>query len=95
MDRARAVFGSLVAALAALTLLAAPAAAAERTHGLSAFGDLAYPADFQHFAYANPDAPKGGTFALMGWGGSPRSTASTTTFSKAMRPRDSISCSIP
>ncbi|MEZ5828013.1 MAG: extracellular solute-binding protein [Hyphomicrobiales bacterium] len=69
MDRARAVFGSLVAALAALTLLAAPAAAAERTHGLSAFGDLAYPADFQHFDYANPDAPKGGTFALMGFGG--------------------------
>jgi len=23
-------------------------------------GDLAYPADFTHFAYANPDAPKGG-----------------------------------
>ncbi len=38
-------------------------------HGLSAFGDLAYPADFEHFAYANPDAPKGGTFSLVGWGG--------------------------
>ena len=23
----------------------------------------------QHFAYANPDAPKGGTFSLVGWGG--------------------------
>ena len=42
---------------------------AERRHGLSAFGDLAYPADFDHFAYANPDAPKGGTFSLIGWGG--------------------------
>jgi microcin C transport system substrate-binding protein len=31
-------------------------------HGLSAFGDLKYPADFPHFNYANPDAPKGGTF---------------------------------
>ncbi len=31
-------------------------------HGLSAFGDLKYPADFSHFDYANPDAPKGGTF---------------------------------
>jgi microcin C transport system substrate-binding protein len=38
-------------------------------HGLSAFGDLSYPADFQHFAYTNPDAPKGGTFTLVGWGG--------------------------
>ena len=43
--------------------------AAEAKHGLSAFGDLSYPADFQHFAYANPDAPKGGTFSLVGWGG--------------------------
>ena len=48
---------------------AAPAAASEAKHGLSAFGDLAYPADFTHFAYANPDAPKGGTFSLVGWGG--------------------------
>ncbi len=31
-------------------------------HGLSAFGDLKYPANFPHFDYANPDAPKGGTF---------------------------------
>ena len=31
-------------------------------HGLSAFGDLKYPADFKHFDYVNPDAPKGGTF---------------------------------
>jgi len=31
-------------------------------HGLSAFGELKYPADFQHFDYINPKAPKGGTF---------------------------------
>ena len=29
-------------------------------HGLSVFGDLKYPADFKHFDYINPDAPKGG-----------------------------------
>lgn len=29
-------------------------------HGLSAFGELKYPADFKHFDYVNPDAPKGG-----------------------------------
>ena len=52
-----------------LAILPAPAAASEAKPGLSAFGDLAYPADFTHFAYANPDAPKGGTFSLVGWGG--------------------------
>lgn len=56
-------------ALLFLALLVAPATASERKHGLSAFGDLAYPADFKHFAYANPDAPKGGAFSLVGWGG--------------------------
>ena len=52
-----------------LALLLSPAAASEKKHGLSAFGDLAYPASFDHFAYANPDAPKGGSFSLVGWGG--------------------------
>jgi microcin C transport system substrate-binding protein len=31
-------------------------------HGLSFFGDLAYPADFSHFDWVNPVAPKGGEF---------------------------------
>ncbi len=56
-------------AAVALALFAASAFAAERQHGLSAFGDLVYPTDFTHFAYADPDAPKGGTFSLVGWGG--------------------------
>jgi microcin C transport system substrate-binding protein len=30
-------------------------------HALSLFGDIKYPADFKHYDYANPDAPKGGT----------------------------------
>ena len=36
--------------------------AAGRTglHGLSVFGDLKYPADFAHFDYVDPEAPKGG-----------------------------------
>jgi microcin C transport system substrate-binding protein len=37
---------------------------AER-HGISAFGDLGYPADFKHFKYVNPDAPKGGTYSEL------------------------------
>jgi microcin C transport system substrate-binding protein len=29
-------------------------------HAVSLFGDIKYPADFKHFDYVNPDAPKGG-----------------------------------
>ena len=36
------------------------------THGISSFGDLKYPADFKHFEYVNPDAPKGGFFSQVG-----------------------------
>src|ERR1700684_2826898 len=35
-------------------------------HGMSAFGDLAYPADFPHFNYVDPHAPKGGSFSPIG-----------------------------
>jgi microcin C transport system substrate-binding protein len=35
------------------------------SHGLSFFGDLKQPADFKHFAYVNPNAPKGGTIAMQ------------------------------
>ena len=38
-------------------------------HGLSAFGDLGYPADFKHVKYVNPTAPKGGTFSQLAGGG--------------------------
>jgi microcin C transport system substrate-binding protein len=34
-------------------------------HGLSVFGDLKYPADFTHFDYVDPDAPKGGLMSLV------------------------------
>jgi microcin C transport system substrate-binding protein len=35
------------------------------SHGISLYGDpLKYPADFSHFDYVNPDAPKGGTVKL-------------------------------
>ncbi len=30
---------------------------------MSAFGDLAYPADFPHFKYVNPAAPRGGVYS--------------------------------
>ena len=34
-------------------------------HGLSLFGDVRYPADFPHFDYVNPDAPRGGRVRLF------------------------------
>jgi microcin C transport system substrate-binding protein len=39
-------------------------------YGLSAFGDLKYGADFSHFDYVNPGAPKGGmfNFSVPNWG---------------------------
>lgn len=37
-------------------------------HGLSLFGDVQYPAGFNHFAYVNPDAPKGGTVRQIAFG---------------------------
>ncbi len=60
----------LCAALFALSwLIALPAQASERAHGLSAFGALKYPAQFSHFDYLNPQAPKGGRLAMIGTGG--------------------------
>ena len=32
-------------------------------HGMSAFGDLKYPADFANFTYVNVNAPKGGAYS--------------------------------
>ena len=48
----------------AIGALVAGAALAEeglvKSHGYSFFGELSYPADYTHFNYVNPDAPKGG-----------------------------------
>jgi microcin C transport system substrate-binding protein len=68
LNRRIATASALVAALTSLHLLASPANA-EFRHGLSAFGDLKYPADFKHFDYVNPDAPKGGRLSTMGVSG--------------------------
>ena len=60
---------TLVVAGGALASLAvAPGQANEigARHGMSAFGDLKYPADFEHFDYVDPRAPKGGVFSHVG-----------------------------
>ncbi len=49
-----------LAVLFTLAALGVSPAFAEPRHGLSLFGDLKYPANFTHFDYVNPDAPKGG-----------------------------------
>jgi microcin C transport system substrate-binding protein len=53
-------------AAGAATLRPAVAVEAKERHGISAFGDLRYPADFKHFDYVNPAAPKGGVFSQIG-----------------------------
>jgi microcin C transport system substrate-binding protein len=67
----RGLFGFGAGAIASATVgsgvSAQPEAAVER-HGLSAFGDLKYPADFPHFDYVDPNAPKGGAFSQIGPG---------------------------
>lgn len=42
---------------------AAQVAEGVERHGMSAFGDLNYPADFPHFNYVNAAAPKGGAYS--------------------------------
>ena len=61
----------IVAALLAVTATAAPAIAAEGvvgTHALSMFDDVKYGPDFEHFDYADPNAPTGGGIRLAALG---------------------------
>ncbi|WP_095077144.1 extracellular solute-binding protein [Pseudomonas sp. Irchel s3h17] len=59
----RPLLGLLFAGMCSVSL-AAP------QHALTLYNEPAkYPADFKHFDYVNPDAPKGGTFRQAGFGG--------------------------
>ena len=62
----RTVLALTGSALAATALPRIAFAEGEERHGMSAFGDLKYPADFPYFGYVNPDAPKGGAFSQIG-----------------------------
>lgn len=60
---------TLLASGLALPFLRSPGArAATRSHALSLLGEPALPADFTHFPWVNPDAPKGGEIALTALG---------------------------
>jgi microcin C transport system substrate-binding protein len=39
-----------------------------KSHGYSFYGDLTYPADYPHFNYVNPEAPKGGEISISSLG---------------------------
>jgi len=57
------LFAIVLQAFAAQSL-----AYAEPTHGIAMHGKPALPADYKHFPYVNPDAPKGGkiTYGVLG-----------------------------
>ncbi len=55
-----------IAACLVVLALRTPAAADAASHGLSTFGDLKYQPGFAHFAYVNPNAPKGGRLSMIG-----------------------------
>jgi microcin C transport system substrate-binding protein len=48
-----------------IALLMFPACSAWAAHGYALWGDLKYPADFAHFEYVNPSAPRGGELRLV------------------------------
>jgi microcin C transport system substrate-binding protein len=62
----RVAAGVAVAAAARGNISPASAEQDIESHGLSTFGDLAYPPGFHHFRYADPNAPKGGSFSQIG-----------------------------
>jgi microcin C transport system substrate-binding protein len=56
-----------VLALITASMFAGSLRAQEKTivsHGYSFYGNLDYPADYTHFNYVNPDAPKGGEISI-------------------------------
>lgn len=62
----------LCTALVMLAMLTTPDAQGEEdvviSHAIAMHGDPKYPADFPHFDYVNPNAPKGGTLRIAAQG---------------------------
>ena len=68
MDRIFSLMRSLLLLLACLVTSLSVEATISKSHGYAQFGDLKYPADFKHFEWTNPDAPKNGSVQLMAFG---------------------------
>lgn len=60
--------GVLTSLVLAQKLPAQDGGAVTTSHGYNFFGELKYPADYPHFDYVNPEAPKGGEIALAAQG---------------------------
>ncbi|WP_224016745.1 extracellular solute-binding protein [Paraburkholderia tropica] len=60
----RALRRRLATAGAMLALCFAAMPQAHAVYAIAQYGEPKYPADFKHFDYVNPDAPKGGTLVL-------------------------------
>lgn len=56
----RSILGSAAWGLAVLLIISGVRPSLGASHGIAMHGEPALPADFQHFNYANPKAPKGG-----------------------------------
>jgi len=59
---------AVAAVTGAVWALTSAAGMAEPRHGIAMHGEPLHGADFQHFSYANPDAPKGGDLKLAAIG---------------------------
>ncbi len=67
--RAAGLWSGLALALALLPQTARAADEVIKSHAITTFGDPPkYPADFPHFDYVNPDAPKGGEISVATYG---------------------------
>ena len=67
----RSLFAAWAMALVLAVGIAAPASAIVRgkpVHGLALYGEPKYGPDFKNFDYVNPNAPKGGTIRMSGFG---------------------------
>lgn len=71
-DRAQSLFwlGLLVLCLGLFATVARAQDDLITTHGYNFFGELRYPADFEHLDYVNPDAPQGGEMSFSWSSGS-------------------------
>ncbi|MGE3529394.1 MAG: extracellular solute-binding protein [Methyloceanibacter sp.] len=69
MNFSRLAVAILLGALLPFPAQAEDAPEPRHHHALSLIGEPRYPADFKHFDYVNPDAPKGGIVRLSDIGG--------------------------
>lgn len=68
MDWITRLMRSLLLLLACLLATFPVEAKISKSHGYAQFGDLKYPANFQHFDWASAEANKGGAVRLMAFG---------------------------